>query len=374
MRTTIGLMMLSALAMGLSALALRLEMAAPGQSAALLAGGWNAPSVATLLFAVHGTSGLMLMALAGAAMGGVAATANGPAGWTSAALGLAAAVVLAIVGVLQALPPGLQPFTMVPLDALPAERLAAALGDPERLSALGRGEWAQIAALTPLLLGAGALAGARPGHRWGGRVVQVLSVAALVTLGMQTPAVPMSSAIGILVLPLLALIATLSMQLADDAVPAAPYLWTGSVGMVLGLIVAATLGTNPGTDPGTAPGGGAAAAATVNAMAGTTLLPGLMHLTVWGFALFAVFAALNRRWSPRLQEGILWGHALGLAVLCALAAAPLVRNGLDGMPVRRLDPAASFAAAQRDAAVWALLLLGWILAGVIVAWRRRSRP
>lgn len=345
-RVTIWLGLATAVFALLCGAALAFELAAPDGTALLawLAGhtGLDGGILYYLGAFLHGGLALAMLALSGAAAAAVSIRHRGPSGGPLALLGILLALGLAAMAALPLLPPA----------ALPAPLPALVTADP-RITAL----WTASAAVTMALLGAGALAGARQGYRWTGRVVQIatlIALAATVAAGIETG--DPGPVVAIIGLPLLVLLASLSAQLADEDVPAAPYLWTGALVTLAGLVLATLTFDTDG--PAAAP---------------QLMLAGMLHATAYAFGPFCLLAALNRAWEPRIDPALTWLHAIALAGLTLLTALPLA--GAGGHAERARLPA------QPDApdhllpamALWGGAQVAWILLGIVLMAARAGR-
>lgn len=105
----------------------------------------------------------------------------------------------------------------------------------------------------------------------------------------------------------------------------------------------------------------------------TLLMTAAAYSVPYGLAIFVGLAVLDLRWQPTVPRGLIWGHAMGLAVIGSFAVLPYASQALVGVPRRSLDMQHAETTVRFMLANAQLLLVVWILAGVYVMSRYRQR-
>lgn len=103
----------------------------------------------------------------------------------------------------------------------------------------------------------------------------------------------------------------------------------------------------------------------------TVLMTTMAYTGPYAMAMFLGFAYFDIRWQPRLPRLLVWGHALGLAVVAGLAFVPLASPEMRSFPIRYIDYPAAYEPTRFMLANAQALLLIWALVGLALMGRYR---
>ncbi|MDG1117258.1 MAG: hypothetical protein P8N72_09035 [Flavimaricola sp.] len=289
--------------------------------------------------------GMLQLAVPAGSMTAVNTGAGFVAGLAGQAMGLSAAAILAFTVARQGIP-GSAGWGWLCLLAIPVFAAFAVLQFDPRLTATAQEAmgpaYNKLRAGLPLIrlalfLGVCLIVAAKSLSSFGGRIVTAIVLTSWVAMLL----IAAPSAVGLLALPALAMLAVTALQLSEADRPGAPYILIGTVCLLGGLALGAT-----------------------NATLRAELRP--------IFALFPLLAGAAIHWRPRLPTGLLSAQALILAFCLAYLSPALNQFG-------DVRPALTFAeigasVARASALRTGIGAIAALSAVVVLAamWRRRA--